>query len=121
VYLTDSDDDTCASRSRYAGTFSDYAFTAAWDAALWTAEVSADFNHPLPAGALDALKTRLTALPTTYGWAMNQSCDAVYRFEGSAKVAVAVTGGTALWSAIAVPSSATRSVYATLVGATPEG
>lgn len=121
VYLIDPDDDACVSRSRYAGTFSDYAFTAAWDAALWKSEMSADFDHPLPPDALDALKTRLTALPTTQGRAMNQSCEAVYRFEGPAKVALAVTGGTALWSAIAAPSSSTRKAFATLVGATPEG
>ncbi|WP_154937110.1 hypothetical protein [Micromonospora palomenae] len=121
VYLIDPDDDACASRSCYAGTFSDYTFTAAWDVALWNGEVSADFDHPLPAGALDALKTRLTLLPTTHGWAMNQNCDAVYRFEGSAKVAVAVQGGAALWSAIAAPSIATRRAFASLVGATLEG
>lgn len=121
IYLIDPDADACVSRSRYAGTFSDYAFTAAWDAALWKSEMSADFDHPLPPDALDALKTRLTALPTTQGWAMNQSCEAVYRFEGPAKVALAVTGGTALWSAIAAPSSSTRKAFATLVGATPEG
>jgi hypothetical protein len=121
VYLINPDDDTCASRSRYAGTFSDYAFTAAWDAAFWKGEVSADFDHPLPAGALETLKTRLTSLPTTHGWAMNQSCDAVHRFEGPAKVAVAVTGDTARWSAIAAPSIATRGALAMLLGATPEG
>lgn len=121
VYLVDPDDDACTSGSRYVGTFSDYAFTAAWDAVLWKGEVWADFDHPLPVGALDALKTRLTPLPTTSGWAMNQRCDAVYRFEGVAKVAVAVAGGSALWSAIAAPSIATRRAFATLVGATPEG
>ena len=52
---------------------------------------------------------------------MNQSCDAVYRFGGLARVAVAVTGGTALWRAIAAPSIVTRRAFATLVGATPEG
>jgi hypothetical protein len=52
---------------------------------------------------------------------MNQSCDAVYRFGGTAKVAVAVAGSTALWSAIAAPSAATRAALARTVGATPDG
>jgi hypothetical protein len=120
VYLIDPDDDTCASRSRYAGTFVDYAFTTAWDAVLWNGEMSADFDHPLPAGALEPLSTRLTALPTTHGWVMNQDCDTVYRFDGPAKVAVAVTGGTALWSVIAAPGIATRDTLATLIGATTQ-
>ncbi|MBF9134983.1 SMI1/KNR4 family protein [Plantactinospora sp. S1510] len=119
VYLIDPNDDTCTTRSRYAATFSDYAFTASWDATLWKGVLSADFDHPLPPDALDTLRLRLTALPTTHGWAMNQGCDAVYRFSGPAKVAVAVTGSTALWSAIAAPSTARRDALATLIGATP--
>lgn len=121
VYLIDPDDDACVTRSRYAATFSEYAFTAAWDATLWAGEVSADFDHPLPSDALDALKLRLTALPATQGWAGNQGCDAVYRFGGAAKVAVAVTARTALWSAIAAPSAVMRDALATLIGATPDG
>ncbi|WP_327010835.1 hypothetical protein OHA72_28375 [Dactylosporangium sp. NBC_01737] len=117
VYLIDPDDDACATRSRYAGCFSDYTFTAAWDATLWKAEVSADFDHPLPPDALDGLRRRLTVLPTTHGWAMNQSCDAVHRFGGPARVAVAVAGGTALWSAVAAASPGVRDAFAALIGA----
>jgi hypothetical protein len=53
---------------------------------------------------------------------MNQGCDTVYRFEGPAKVAVAVTvtGSTALWSAVAAPSAATRETFAALIGATTD-
>ncbi|WP_433788785.1 hypothetical protein [Actinoplanes sp. CA-252034] len=117
VYLIDPEDDACASRSRYADTFSDYAFTTAWDAVLWSGELSAEFDHPLPPGALFALGSRLTRLPETYGWAMNQGCDRVYRFDGSAKVAVAVADGVALWSAISAPSNAMREAFAEIVGA----
>lgn len=120
VYLIDPDDDACATRSRYASSFSDYAFTAAWDATLWAGELAAEFDHPLPPDALDALALRLTALPATRGWAMNQGCDTVYRFEGAAKVAIAVAGSTALWSAVAAPSAATRDIFAALIGAVPD-
>jgi hypothetical protein len=117
VYLIDPDDDACVTRSRYAATFSDYAVAAAWDATLWKGELSADFDHPLPPDALESLKLRLTALPVTHGWALNQGCDAVYRFGGGAKVAVAVAGTTAVWSAIAAPSAAVRDDIAALIGA----
>lgn len=119
VYLIDQDDDACATRHRYAARFSEYAFTAVWDATLWAGELSAGFDHALPSDALDGLKLWLTALPTTQGWAMNQRCEAVYRFGGAARVAVAVEGGTALWSAIAAPTAAMRDVLAGLVGAVP--
>ena len=118
VYLIDPEDDACASRSRYADTFSDYAFTTAWDAVLWSGEPSAEFDHPLPPGALAALGSRLTRLPETYGWAMNQGCDRVYRFDGNAKVAVAVADGVALWSAISAPSNGMREALAEIVGTT---
>ena len=120
VYLIDPDDDACMTRTRYANTFSDYAFTCAWDAELWNGELLTDFDHPLPLGALDTLKARLTMLPTTYGWAMNQSCDAVYRFNGPALIALAVSGTTALWSAIAASSPVTREAFVRLIGAAPE-
>ena len=117
VYLVDPDDDACTTRSRYAASFADYTYTAAWDAALWRGELSADFDHPLPPDALGLLGRRLTTLPATHGWAMNQSCDTVHRFDGPAKVAVAVAGGTAVWSAVAAPSPDVRDVFAALVGA----
>jgi hypothetical protein len=118
VYLIDPEDDACTSRNCYADTFSDYAFTAAWDAVLWSGELSPEFDHPLPPGALSVLGSHLTRLPTTYGWAMNQGCDRVYRFDGSAKVAVAVADGVALWSAIAAPTNALREALTEIVGAT---
>jgi len=118
VYLIDPDDDTCATRSRYADTFCDYAFSTVWDAVMWSGEMSAEFDHPLPSGDLDSLRSRLTVLPTTYGWAMNQGCDTVYRFDGTAKVAVAVTDDVALWSAIDAPSAAMRDALAEVIGAT---
>lgn len=119
VYLIDPDDDACVTRSRYAATFSDYAFAHAWDAALWAEpDLLTEFDRPLPAGALDALTARLTTLPVTHGWAMNQGCDAVHRFGGAARVAVAVDGGVALWSAIAGPLSAMRDTFARLIGVT---
>ncbi|GAB3851771.1 hypothetical protein ACFPIJ_53475 [Dactylosporangium cerinum] len=121
VFLIDPDDDTCATRTRYAGSFSDYTFTAVWDATLWQGGPSADFDHPLPPGALDVLARRLTTLPMTHGWAMNQSCDTVHRFGAPTKVgvAVAVVGNTAVWSAIAAPSAAARATFAALIGAEP--
>ena len=121
VYLIDPDDDACVTRSRYAATFSDYTFTAAWDATLWAGDSSVDFDHPLAGGALTVLRHRLTELPTTYGWAINQGCDAVYRFAGAAQVAVAVAGDTAVWSAIASPSPAVSGAFAALIGSTPNG
>jgi hypothetical protein len=60
----------------------------------------------------------VTKKPTTYGWAMNQGCDTVYRFDGTAKVAVAVTDDVALWSAIDAPSAAVRDGLAEVIGAT---
>jgi hypothetical protein len=55
VYLIDPNDDACATRSRYAATFSDYTFTAAWDATLWAGQPFAEFDHPLPSDAIEAL------------------------------------------------------------------
>jgi hypothetical protein len=121
VYLIDPDDFAGATRSRYAATFSDYSFAAAWDTTLWAGQPSADFDHPLPADALETLRLRLTALPTTHGWAMNQHCDMVYRFGGFAEVAVAVAESTALWSAIAAPSATVRDALAKIIGAAPNG
>ena len=71
VYLVDPDDDACVTRIRYAGSFSDHTYTAAWDATLWRGEVSADFDHPLLPDALKVLRRRLTALPATHGWALS--------------------------------------------------
>jgi hypothetical protein len=118
VYLIDPDDRSCQSRSRYAATFSTYVFAQAWDALLWGSEVIAtDFDHPLPPQALPALASRFRQLPTTYGWAINQGCDAVYRFDGDARVALAVQADTALWSVAAAPSPALAATIASVLGA----
>jgi hypothetical protein len=117
VYLIDPDDYTCDTRTRYANEFSSYTFTCAWDALLWHDDVTADFDHSVPDDALDRLREQLSELPTTYGWAGNQGCDAVYRFEGAARVGLAISGRSALWSAISAPSPAVRDSIASIVGA----
>ncbi|SNY55171.1 hypothetical protein [Paractinoplanes atraurantiacus] len=102
VFLVDPEDYACASRERYADRFSDYTFACAWDADLWSDDTSeADFDQPLEVGALDDLRRRLGALPVTYGWAGNRSCDAVHRFGspiGGERVALAVQSSQVLWS-----------------------
>ena len=70
-----------------------------------------DFDHLLAPAALKALTNRLTALPTTHGWAMNQTCD------GAARVAIEVSADTAVWTAIAVPDLPTGHALAQLIGA----
>lgn len=116
VYLIDPDDQACATRTRYADSFSAYTFSCVWDATLWRNNPLTGFDHPRPPDVVGRLAERLTGLPTTYGWAMNQSCDAVYRFGGEAEVALAVVGDTAVWSAIHAPSPALRRQLADLVG-----
>lgn len=118
VYLIHPDDETCGGRIRYVDRFSAFVFTAAWDASLWSdTAVSMDFDHALDAGVLARLRNDLSQLPTTYGWAANQGCDAVYRFDGAARVALAVSGETAVWSAVATPSPPLRTSIVELIGA----
>lgn len=118
VYLIDPADQACGSRTRYADRFTSFVHTVAWDASLWSdAATSMDFDHVLDAGALARLRVELTQLPTTYGWAANQGCDAVYRFDGAARVALAVSGEMAVWSAVATPSPPLRSSLVELIGA----
>lgn len=50
---------------------------------------------------------------------MNQGCDAVYRFGGAARVAIAVSAQTAVWTAIAGPDLPTGHALAHLIGANP--
>lgn len=116
VYLVDPDDQACATRTRYADTFSAYAFSCVWDATLWRNNPLTGFDHPLRPNVVERLTEWLAALPTTYGWALNQSCDAVYRFGGEAEVALAVVGDTAVWSAIHAPAPALRRHLADIVG-----
>jgi hypothetical protein len=54
---------------------------------------------------------------------MNQSCDPVHRFDsvdGNARVAPAVTGTTAPWTAIAAPAPTTRTHLTNPVITQPE-
>jgi hypothetical protein len=98
---------------------SDYTYAHCWDAQLWRGDLLTDVDHLLAPDALDTLAARLTALPTTYGWAMNQGCDAVYRFACAARVAIAVSAHTAVWTAIAAPDLQSGHTLAHLVGANP--
>lgn len=68
VYLIDPDDEVCLTRTRYADRFSDYTYAHSWDAQLWRGDLITDFDHPFALDALGTLTSRLTALPTTYGW-----------------------------------------------------
>ncbi|WP_432842083.1 hypothetical protein [Dactylosporangium sp. CA-092794] len=52
----------------------------------------------MPRQALDTLRQRYVELPTTFAWAGNQPCDAVYRFTGSASIMIAVRDETALYT-----------------------
>ncbi|MBU2666016.1 SMI1/KNR4 family protein [Actinoplanes bogorensis] len=116
VFVIDPDDEQCVTRTRYADSFSDYGRVALWDARPWGGGGSADFDHALPPGALRALAKRLTVLPVTYEWAANQSCDAIYRFDGVAQVAVAVVGATAVWSVVVAPSPAEVEELSAIIG-----
>lgn len=95
VWVIDPDDPD-RFELRYADTFSAYVLTSVWDSGLFGAAVSG-FDLPLPPHALDLLRQRYTELPTTYAWAGNQDCDAVYRFDGAARVMLAVKGKVALY------------------------
>lgn len=86
---------------RYADRFTDYVLTSVWDACL-PADAITKFDHPLPARALNKLRQRFTELPPTYAWAGSQGCDAVYRFDGTAQVTVAVEAENALYSVVNV-------------------
>lgn len=68
-----------------------------WDAQLYRAE-DADWSldHDLRPDAITELDAMLGRRPTTFGWAHNQGCDAIYRFDGPARIAVA--GNTAIWT-----------------------
>jgi hypothetical protein len=125
VYLVDPDADTDdaidATRTRYVDRFTAYTRVKAWDVALFAAARESggdfEFDTALPAGALGRLSERLVALPTTYGWAGNQTCDAMYRFDGAARIAVAVQGDVALWSVVASGDPALRTELRTLLTA----
>ncbi|MEV0899474.1 hypothetical protein [Actinoplanes sp. NPDC049802] len=104
--------------SRYADHFSEYVFARLWETSLWRERGTlTEFDHRLPDGAIAALGGWLRPLPATYGWALNQPCDVTYRFEGEARVAVAVSGGVALWSVVSAGSEQVRENFARMVGA----
>jgi hypothetical protein len=101
---------------RYADRFSEYVFAAVWDAHLPSDAGDWEFDHPLRPEALSELRRRYRELPTTYSWAGNQGCDAMFRFDGDAKVLVGVAGDTALYSGVVAPSAKVRSEIQTLLG-----
>jgi len=74
------------------------------DDAMWS------FDHEVPRDAAKDLAALLRQGPTTYGWAHNQGCDAVYRFDGKARVSVALADGAAVWTATAAPDPELRTV-----------
>ncbi len=99
VWIVDADDSE-APLERYSDTFSAYVLTCAWDARIWAGNPAVVFDHPLPPGAIDTLRRDCTELPTTYAWAGNQPCDAMYRFDGPAQILVAVAGGRSAYSVV---------------------
>ncbi|SCG66854.1 hypothetical protein [Micromonospora inositola] len=121
VLLLAPDDATGESGRVYAERFTVYTLARAWETRLFEALDRSgdgfDLDHPLPSGALDRLAGRLTALPVTHGWAGNQGCDALYRFDGPAMVGLAVAGDVVLWSAVASDDRALRDELRALVGA----
>lgn len=105
VYLIDPDDFEGESRTPYADSFTTFTETAVWDALLYRTDDAAwSFDHELRSDAVATLTTMLRPLPTTFGWAHNQGCDAIYRFDGPARVAIAVTGTMAVWTAARPPT-----------------
>lgn len=99
VYLIDTDDFTGESRAPYVDSFTAYTEADVWDARLFRADDNAwSFDHELRPDAVATLGTMLERRPTTFGWAHNQGCEAVYRFDGAARAAIAVAGTKALWT-----------------------
>ncbi|WP_191837399.1 hypothetical protein [Catellatospora chokoriensis] len=95
VWVIDPDDRD-VTLMPYADRFSDYLLTSVWDSCE-PADAFSGFDLPLPPHALDVLRQRYQELPTTYSWAGNQGCDAMYRFDGAARVLIAVAGEIALY------------------------
>jgi hypothetical protein len=98
VFLVDPDDTTGASRSVYAERFTAFTQVMVWDGKLFKEIGEFEDSRALPPGALPWLLAQLEPLPTTLGWAGNQGCDAVHRFDGPAAVLLAVEAGTILHS-----------------------
>jgi hypothetical protein len=79
----------------YADRISTYILTSVWTAQAFGKDSFFTDDDRLPGQALDTLRQLYVELPTTYAWAGNQPCDAVYRFTGSAHIMIAVQGETA--------------------------
>ncbi|WP_238015829.1 hypothetical protein KZZ52_28335 [Dactylosporangium sp. AC04546] len=103
VWIIDPDDDD-PFEQLYADRFSEYVLTSVWTAQAFGKESFFTDDDRLPRQALDTLRQRYVELPTTYAWAGNQPCDAVYRFTGPARVMIAVQGQTALHTVVATDS-----------------
>ncbi|MGI5175939.1 hypothetical protein ACQEVZ_28785 [Dactylosporangium sp. CA-152071] len=88
----------------YADHFSNYVLTSVWTAQAFGKDSFFTDDDRLPRQALDTLRQRYLELPTTYAWAGNQPCDAVYRFTGPARIMIAVRGETALYTFMATDS-----------------
>lgn len=100
VYLVAPDDTTGGSRRVYAERYTTFTRIMAWDQVLFERGGKYADARPLPPAALPWLVARFEPLPPTFGWAGNQGCDTVRRFEGPAMVMVAVEAGTILYSVV---------------------
>lgn len=117
VYLIDPDDFASESLTPYADRFTAYTETAVWDALLFRTEDAIwSFDHELRPDAIHTLDEMLDRRPTTYGWAHNQGCDAVHRFDGPTRVAIAVTGSTAVWTVTSIRDPARPAAIADILG-----
>jgi hypothetical protein len=113
VYVVDPDDFGGTTRSRYAENFTTYTEAVVWDAILRGVDDAVwSFDHEVPPDAVKDLAALLSQGPTTYGWAHNQGCDAVYRFDGEARVSLALADGTAVWTVTSAPDPELRTVIA---------
>jgi hypothetical protein len=92
VYRIAPDDAEGTTRSVFARSFRAYALTMVWDLQLFIADGGESVGRrTLPPTALAWLNTRLTRIPSTYGWSGNSTCDTVHRFTGPAKVWIQIT------------------------------
>lgn len=126
VHLIDPDDFACASRARYADSFTAYTEAAVFDSRIMGPDSLWSFDHVLGPGAVAELGRFLRPGPTTYGWAHNQGCDAVFRFSQDARsevsddadvsVALAVEGSKALWTVTSTHDPSVRTMIADILG-----
>jgi hypothetical protein len=126
VYLVDPDDFSCASRARYAESFTAYTEATVFDTRVMRPDSLWSFDHVLGPDAVAELSQVLRPGPTTYGWAHNQGCDATYRFsqdswpevsdDADVQVSMAVAGSTALWTVTYAPDPIVRTMIADIIG-----